>query len=322
MSGHFSKITGLWHVRAGSPGSPTYTRALVLPPSTERRGALVISFDDVSKLYPTAEPARPRGRLPGGREGRVRLPRRPVRAPASRPSCGWCSARSSRQPGQVYVLGKDLAPAVELEDPGAAPPGRHRVPGLPAAAEQDGRRERRVRASRSSASRATRSAQVVPEVLELVGLHGKENRLPGRALRWRAAARRDRARVRQPPDAADRRRADRQPRPAAPVVGIMKLLDRINRTGTTVVMATHDDKIVDQMRRRVIELEGRSPRPRPVARRLRMGRLMRSQFVVQEIGHRPPAQPDHDHRGRSSPSPSSLDPARRGPAAPLAGRRR
>jgi cell division transport system ATP-binding protein len=36
----------------------------------------------------------------------------------------------------------------------------------------------------------------------------------------------------------------------------MKLLDRINRTGTTVVMATHDAAIVDQMRKRVIELEG------------------------------------------------------------------
>ena len=35
----------------------------------------------------------------------------------------------------------------------------------------------------------------------------------------------------------------------------MKLLDRINRTGTTVVMATHDVAIVDQMRKRVIELE-------------------------------------------------------------------
>ena len=35
----------------------------------------------------------------------------------------------------------------------------------------------------------------------------------------------------------------------------MKLLDRINRTGTTVVMATHDAEIVDQMRKRVIELE-------------------------------------------------------------------
>ena len=37
-------------------------------------------------------------------------------------------------------------------------------------------------------------------------------------------------------------------------VGIMKLLDRINRTKTTVIMATHDSSIVDQMRRRVLEL--------------------------------------------------------------------
>ena len=38
-------------------------------------------------------------------------------------------------------------------------------------------------------------------------------------------------------------------------IGIMRLLDRINRTGTTVVMATHDRGIVDTMRRRVIELD-------------------------------------------------------------------
>ena len=36
----------------------------------------------------------------------------------------------------------------------------------------------------------------------------------------------------------------------------MKLLDRINRTGTTVLMATHDAAIVDSMRRRVVELDG------------------------------------------------------------------
>ena len=36
----------------------------------------------------------------------------------------------------------------------------------------------------------------------------------------------------------------------------MLLLERINRTGTTVVMATHDYHIVDSMRRRVIELDG------------------------------------------------------------------
>ena len=38
-------------------------------------------------------------------------------------------------------------------------------------------------------------------------------------------------------------------------VGIMKLLDRINRVGTTVIMATHDAAIVDQMRKRVVELD-------------------------------------------------------------------
>jgi putative ABC transport system ATP-binding protein len=38
-------------------------------------------------------------------------------------------------------------------------------------------------------------------------------------------------------------------------VGIMRLLDRINRHGTTIVMATHDDEIVDQMRKRVVELD-------------------------------------------------------------------
>ena len=38
-------------------------------------------------------------------------------------------------------------------------------------------------------------------------------------------------------------------------VGIMKLLDRINRTGTTVIMATHDHAIVDAMKRRVVDLE-------------------------------------------------------------------
>ena len=38
-------------------------------------------------------------------------------------------------------------------------------------------------------------------------------------------------------------------------VGIMKLLERINRTGTTVLMATHDAGVVDQMRKRVIELD-------------------------------------------------------------------
>ena len=47
-------------------------------------------------------------------------------------------------------------------------------------------------------------------------------------------------------------------------IGILRLLDRINRTGTTVLMATHDADLVDQARRRVIELrEGRMQRDEP-----------------------------------------------------------
>ena len=58
-------------------------------------------------------------------------------------------------------------------------------------------------------------------------------------------------------------------------VGIMKLLDRINRTGTTVVMATHDAGVVDQMRKRVIELADGQRRARPGAGRLRLPALIR-----------------------------------------------
>jgi cell division transport system ATP-binding protein len=96
--------------------------------------------------------------------------------------------------------------------------------------------------------------RIVPEVLDLVGLDGKEDRLPdelsgGEQQRVAIA----RAFVNKPAILiADEPTGNLDPTTS---VGIMKLLDRINRTGTTVVMATHDAAIVDQMRRRVIELE-------------------------------------------------------------------
>ena len=97
--------------------------------------------------------------------------------------------------------------------------------------------------------------QVVPEVLDLVGLEGKYERMPdelsgGEQQRVAVA----RAFVNRPMILiADEPTGNLDPSTS---VGIMKLLDRINRTGTTVVMATHDAAIVDQMRKRVIELEG------------------------------------------------------------------
>ena len=96
---------------------------------------------------------------------------------------------------------------------------------------------------------------VVPEVLELVSLEGKGDRMPdelsgGEQQRVAIA----RAFVNKPMLLiADEPTGNLDPNTS---VGIMKLLDRINRTGTTVLMATHDSTIVDQMRKRVIELSG------------------------------------------------------------------
>jgi cell division transport system ATP-binding protein len=94
----------------------------------------------------------------------------------------------------------------------------------------------------------------VPQVLRLVGLAAKADRLPrqlsgGEQQRVSIA----RAFVNRPLILlADEPTGNLDPGTS---VGIMRLLDRINRTGTTVVMATHDHAIVDAMRRRVIALE-------------------------------------------------------------------
>jgi cell division transport system ATP-binding protein len=96
--------------------------------------------------------------------------------------------------------------------------------------------------------------RLVPETLELVGLSGKEGRYPdelsgGEQQRVAVA----RAFVNRPSILiADEPTGNLDP---ATSVGIMKLLDSINRTGTTVLMATHDTQVVDQMRKRVIELD-------------------------------------------------------------------
>jgi cell division transport system ATP-binding protein len=96
--------------------------------------------------------------------------------------------------------------------------------------------------------------QRVPEVLELVGIEEKRRAMPhelsgGQQQRVSVA----RAFVNNPRILlCDEPTGNLDPTTS---VGIMKLLDRINRTGATVVMATHDQHIVDSMRRRVVELE-------------------------------------------------------------------
>ncbi len=155
--------------------------------------------------------------------------------------------------GRIYVAGKDIA-----ELPGYKVPYLRRNIGsvyqdfklLPSksvyenvafALEAIGRPKSAIR-------------EAVPQILDLVGLSKKQTNMPdelsgGEQQRVSIA----RAFVNRPLILlADEPTGNLDP---ATSVGIMKLLDRINRTGTTVVMATHDRGIVDTMRRRVIELD-------------------------------------------------------------------
>ncbi len=94
----------------------------------------------------------------------------------------------------------------------------------------------------------------VAQVLDLVGLADKGGRYPrqlsgGEQQRVSVA----RSFVNRPPIMlCDEPTGNLDPKTS---VGIMKLFDRINRTGTTIVMATHDHAIVDAMKRRVVDLE-------------------------------------------------------------------
>lgn len=155
--------------------------------------------------------------------------------------------------GTVYVAGKDLNTLHNWKVPALRRqigtvfqdfrllPGKTVYENVAFALQVIGRSTREIR-------------RVVPETLELVGLDGKERRLPdelsgGEQQRVAVA----RAFVNRPKILiADEPTGNLDPSTS---VGIMKLLDRINRTGATVIMATHDSTIVDQMRRRVIELD-------------------------------------------------------------------
>ncbi len=137
----------------------------------------------------------------------------------------------------------------------------------------------------------------VPQVLKLVGLSAKSDRYPkqlsgGEQQRVSIA----RAFVSRPLIVlADEPTGNLDPGTS---VGIMRILDRINRTGTTVVMATHDHAIVDAMRRRVVQLE--------------RGRMVRDQSrgVYQRTDEQPAAPP-----AATAPTPPP-EPAGESPVSP------
>jgi cell division transport system ATP-binding protein len=120
--------------------------------------------------------------------------------------------------------------------------------------------------------------EAVPDVLKMVGLAGKASRLPhelsgGEQQRVAIA----RAIVNKPAILlADEPTGNLDPSTSA---GIMTLLERISQGGTTVIMATHDAGIVDQMKRRVIELVGGQ-----VVRDERQGGYQTQALPVQSFG--------------------------------------
>ncbi len=213
----------------------------------------MIRFSDVIKIYPNqVRPALDGVTLEVGKGEFVFL----VGASGSGKSTFLRLLLKEERPtaGRVEVLGKDLARLSNWKVPGLRRqmgtvfqdfrllPNKTVFENVAFALEVIGRSESTIK-------------QIVPEVLELVGLEGKELRLPGELSggeQQRVAI--ARAFVNRPLLLiADEPTGNLDPSTS---VGIMKLLDRINRTGTTVVMATHDAAIVDQMRKRVIELEG------------------------------------------------------------------
>ena len=226
-----------------------------MPPFTPRladRDAAVIRFDNVSKTYPKQNrPALDNLSLEIEKGEFVFL----VGSSGSGKSTFLRLILREERPstGEVHVLGKDLAKLSNWK----VPQMRRQL----GTVFQDFRLLPNKTVGQNVAfalevigkPRAV-IGKVVPEVLELVGLAGKQDRMPGELSggeQQRVAI--ARAFVNRPMLLiADEPTGNLDPQNS---VGIMKLLDRINRTGTTVLMATHDQAIVDQMRKRVIELD-------------------------------------------------------------------
>ena len=218
-----------------------------------QQGAPVISFDRVSKVYP-AQPNRPAldnvslqiypgefvflvGHSGSGKSTLVRLIIRELR-----PSSGTITIAGedlgSMRNWRVPYLRRNIG--VVFQDFKLLP-NKTVFENVAFALEVIGKNRSVVRTQ-------------VPEVLRLVGLQDKLDKYPnqlsgGEEQRVSIA----RAIVNRPPLlVCDEPTGNLDPQTSR---GIMDLLERINRTGTTVLVATHDREMVDNMRRRVIALE-------------------------------------------------------------------
>ena len=220
--------------------------------ATDRCDGPVINFDDVTKIYPNQNRAALENVNLAVNKGEFVFL---VGPSGSGKSTFLRLILKEERPseGRIHVAGKDLARLTNWKVPHL----RRRI----GCVFQDFRLlpnktvEQNVAFALEVIGKPRRFIKrVVPEVLDLVGLEGKHDRMPdelsgGEQQRVAMA----RAFVNRPMILlADEPTGNIDP---ATSIGIMKVLDRINRTGNTVLMATHDNTIVDSMRRRVIELD-------------------------------------------------------------------
>ncbi len=236
-----------------STRTPTEPAALPLPAAS--RDVPVVEFRDVSKVYDGGSVGLERASMRIGRGEFVFL--------VGPTGCGKSTCIRLLQKELEASAGEILIAGKELSDmPRAKVPFLRRNIGVVF-------QDYKLLPNRTVYDNVAYSLQVigepreeirrkVPDILRLVGPLHQAPQLPRRAVGRRAAARVDRPRVREPPAAAalaDEPTGNLDPETS---IGIMQLIYRINRTGTTVVVATHDKEMVDKMRRRVIELrEGR-----------------------------------------------------------------